>query len=357
MNFFLNLIIFLISLFNIWKCKKSNITKATYFIIKDTKELIDSRTTKFTNLRKQHLTKNINFVRSVSYRLSFKSILTLKNIIVLNSIFEIISKKNKILNRKPSETHKEYCKILEKLFRFSNISEFKMIDDYRMLPIFLPILNRLKIDNTGYMHGRISNDLDYQKNLKIYKFNRYVVWNKYFKKKILELNSKYRNKDVLIRNPLINYTIKKISNENGICIVEEDNIKLKTYIKIINQLKNQNKFKIYFKLRPNNQINKNLINILKKNNIETFYKENIFNVLKKYNIKILLAFNSSLLIECSYYNVIPIMIYDYRPSIKEYLIDEIVFDSKIINLKKKIDNHKKLIKKLKRIKKKLWNMN
>ena len=38
MNFFLNLIIFLISLFNIWKCKKSNITKATYFIIKDTKQ-------------------------------------------------------------------------------------------------------------------------------------------------------------------------------------------------------------------------------------------------------------------------------------------------------------------------------
>ena len=51
------------------------------------------------------------------------------------------------------------------------------------------------------------------------------------------------------------------------------------------------------------------------------------------------------------------MIYDYRPSIKEYLTDEIVFDSKIINLKKKIDNHKNLTKKFKRIKNKLWNIN
>ena len=48
-----NLIILFLSLINIWKCKKLNIKKANYFIIKDTKDLIDPRSIRLTNLKKK----------------------------------------------------------------------------------------------------------------------------------------------------------------------------------------------------------------------------------------------------------------------------------------------------------------
>ena len=52
-NFSLNLIILFLSLINIWKCRKLNIKKANYFIIKDTKDLIDPRSIRFANLKKK----------------------------------------------------------------------------------------------------------------------------------------------------------------------------------------------------------------------------------------------------------------------------------------------------------------
>ena len=58
-----------------------------------------------------------------------------------------------------------------------------MIDDYRLMDLFLPICKKLNIRTEGYMHGRISENLDYQKNLKYFSFSKYYVWNKYFKKK------------------------------------------------------------------------------------------------------------------------------------------------------------------------------
>ena len=54
------------------------------------------------------------------------------------------------------------------------------------------------------MHGRISSKLKYQKNLKLYKFDKYYVWNKYFKKKILDINRKYVDNEIYIKNPLKN---------------------------------------------------------------------------------------------------------------------------------------------------------
>ena len=114
-----------------------------------------------------------------------------------------------------------------------------MIDDYRLMPLFLPILNKLKINSIGYMHGRISKDLNYQKNLQLFKFNKYYVWNKYFKKKALQINKKYQNKEIFIKNPLKKYTIKNVVKIDGLCLIAENNIKLETYTKIIAQLKRQ----------------------------------------------------------------------------------------------------------------------
>ena len=356
-KFFLNLIILFLSLINIWKCRKLNIKKANYFIIKDTKDLIDPRSIRFANLKKKNLSKSLNFVRSVSFRLSFKSLFNLKNIVVIDVLHDLISQKNRILKKKPIETKREYARNITLIIKFSKINEFKMIDDYRVMPLFLPILNKLKIYSIGYMHGRISKDLNYQKNLQLFKFNKYYVWNKYFKKKILQINKKYQNKEIFIKNPLKKYTIKNVVKMDGLCLIAEDNIKLETYTKIIAQLKRQKRFKIYFKFRPNNELNRNLLNFLKKNNIQYFYKENTYKLFSQYNIKILFAFNSSLLIECSYYNVIPIMIYYNKSTLREYVKDRIVFGCKINNIKKVFDEFAQIKKKFKSIRENNWKKN
>jgi len=356
-KFFLNLIILFLSLINIWKCKKLNIKKANYFIIKDTKDLIDPRSIRFANLKKKNLSKSLNFVRSVSFRLSFKSLFNLKNIVVIDVLHDLISQKNRILKKKPIETKREYARNMTLIIKFSKINEFKMIDDYRVMPLFLPILNKLKIYSIGYMHGRISKDLNYQKNLQLFKFNKYYVWNKYFKKKALQINKKYQNKEIFIKNPLKKYTIKNVVKIDGLCLIAEDNIKLETYTKIIAQLKRQKRFKIYFKFRPNNKLNRDLLNFLKKNNIQYFYKENTYKLFSQYNIKILFAFNSSLLIECSYYNVIPIMIYYNKSTLREYVKDRIVFGCKINNIKKVFDEFAQIKKKFKSIRENNWKKN
>ena len=356
-NFFLNLIILFLSLINVLKCKRLNIKKANYFIIKDTKDLIDPRSVRLTNLKKRNLSKSLNFVRSVSFRLSFKSLFNLKNIVVIDVLHDLISQKNRILKKKPIETKREYARNMTLIIKFSKINEFKMIDDYRLMPLFLPILNKLKIYSIGYMHGRISKNLNYQKNLQLFKFNKYYVWNKYFKKKALQINKKYQNKEIFIKNPLKKYTIKNVVKIDGLCLIAEDNIKLETYTKIIAQLKRQKRFKIYFKFRPNNKLDRDLLNLLKKNNIQYFYKENTYKLFSQYNIKILFAFNSSLLIECSYYNVIPIMIYYNKSTLREYVKDRIVFGCKINNIKKVFDDFAQLKKKIKAIRENSWKNN
>ena len=353
-NFFLNLIILFFSLINILKCKKLNIRKSNYFIIKDTKNLIDARTIRFSYLKKKDLSNSLNFVRCFPYKLSFKSLFNLKNIVVLSSINNFILTKNKILKKKPIETKKEYASFINHILKYSNVNEFEMIDDYRVMPLFLPLLKRLKIHSTGYMHGRISKDLNYQRNLQLFKFDKYYVWNKYFKKKILQINKEYKNKEIFIKNPLKKYFAKNIVKTDGLCLVAEDNVKLETYKKVIAQLKKQNKFKIYFKFRPNNKIDQSLLSILKKNNIQFFYKENMFKLFPQYNIKMLFAFNSSLLIECSYYNVIPIMIYSNKPALREYIKDAIVFGCKITDIKKIFNNLISIKKKFKSIRKNNW---
>ena len=356
-KFFLNLIIFFLSLINVWKSRKLNLRKANYFIIKNNKGLIDTRSVRFTNLNKKDLSKSLNFVRCVSLSLSFKSLFYLKNIVIIDSLYNFILQKNKILEKKSVNTNKEYSRIITQIIKYSKINEFKMIDDYRLMSLFLPILNKLKIFSIGYMHGRISKDLGYQKNLQLFKFDKYYVWNEYFKEKILRINKKYQKKEIFIKNPLKKYTTKNLIKTNGLCFIEEDNIKLGTYRKIIYELKKQKKFKIYFKFRPNNRPNHALLGLLKKNNIQYFFKENVYKLFTQYNIKILFAFNSSLLVECSYYNVIPIMIYSNKIFLQEYIKDGIVFSYRLNNIKNIFNQQVQITKKFKTMKKSIWKYN
>ena len=61
----------------------------------------------------------------------------------------------------------------------------------------------------------------------------------------------------------------------GLMIVEEDKINFNTYKKLINILTKQNKFDLYFKLRPNNEVNYRLLKFCKDKNIEVFQRKHL----------------------------------------------------------------------------------
>ena len=189
--------------------------------------------------------------------------------------------------------------------------------------------------------------------MKNYKFDKYYVWNEYFKYKILRINNNYKKNEVIVKNPLKKYQIKAEVNKMGLMIVEEDKINFKTYKKLINILTKQNKFDLYFKLRPNNEVNYRLLKFCKDKNIEVFHRESIYKLFPKKKIKILVAFNSSLLIESSFYRIIPLMILSRNHSLKEFVKDGVVLNSEIKNLINFIHNYQKLKKRFNF--KKIWN--
>ena len=84
-----------------------------------------------------------------------------------------------------------------------------MIDDYRYLNIFIPVCNDLKIETTGYMHGRISKELKFQKPLMKFTFDRYYLWSNFFYKELLKLNPNYSKKKVLVYKKFENFKITK----------------------------------------------------------------------------------------------------------------------------------------------------
>ena len=271
----LNSLICFLSYINIYKCKFLKIKTSNYFILKNTSDLIDERSKRFASLKREDLSKSVNFVRSTSFTLSLKALLKLKNIIVINSFHDLIFLKKNFFSKKSKIVKNLFYKKLLHIIKYLEIKKFKMIDDYRLMDLFLPICKKLNIYTEGFMHGRISENLDYQKNLKYFSFTKYYVWNKYFKKKILKINNDYRSNQIKIKSHLNSFKTKQIRNKKAILIIEEDNIDFTFYRKIISNLVLKNKHPIYFKFRPNNKINNDFKKFLKNNKIITLHAENI----------------------------------------------------------------------------------
>ena len=89
------------------------------------------------------------------------------------------------------------------------------------------------------------------------------------------------------------------------------------------------------------------INIIKNKDV---FKSN-----KNLFFDYLIAFNSTMLLEASYFNIAPIMIYKKKPALKDYVDDKVFYTSKIdelnYNLKKiSLSNFNKV----KKFKTKVW---
>lgn len=338
-----NVLILILSIITIIKGIFTSKKNSRYFIINNNSDLIDERSSVYCDQEK--LKNSLNFVRSTNTKISIRAYLKFKNIIFINS-FEYFSDK---LNKKLISF------FLTKILKIFKVEKLHMIDDYRYLGIFIPVCNNLNIHTTGYMHGRISKELKFQKPLFKYTFDKYYVWSKYFRKELLKLNPRYFKKEIIIYNKLKNFKIhKKKGNKKIIMFLQEANVPELFFYKFAKSLLEIKNYEIIFKFRPNNNIDTKILNFCIKNKIKTFHKITFEKLITKKRILAIVATNTTALLNASYFNIFPICIKS-RYSLDYYLKEKIVFplkiDTNILYQLKKILSNKK---KLNNIKKKIW---
>ena len=232
---------------------------------------------------------------------------------------------------------------MSKIFEFLQIKEFHMIDDYRNIQLFSEVCKYNHIKLFIYQHGRFTKTLSIQKYIKDISFEKYFVWSNFFKLKLLKFNKNFNEKNIQIKkkfNKKILLNKKNKLKNKKIIIIHEKNIKNSEYQNIIEKLIKANKnYEIYFKFRNNEKIEIKLEKILKEFNIEIFHSENVYEIMENKQFDCLIGFNSTLLLEASYFNICPIMVYKSKPHLKDYLDDKVFFMSRIKDLDKRIKSY------------------
>lgn len=273
-------IFLILSLTTILKCFFKNKKKAQLVILKEKSvNLIDTRLKIYQNTN-DYNKDFVNFVRGQNFYGGLKIYFKINNVIFFNHIFNILEYYQSIKGIKQRDIKKNFVNLLSKIIRILKIEKFYSIDDYRNIEIFSKACKLNKTKLFIYQHGRISINLKYQNSLKNLIFEKYFVWNKYFKEKLLVFNKNYDREKIIIFNKF--KSIKKISlsehNQNNILIVQEDFIKNKSIIEIVKRLRRFKNNKIYFKFRPNNPIDLELKNYLIKNEITYFHHKDIYKI-------------------------------------------------------------------------------
>jgi hypothetical protein len=363
--FFKNIILLFLSLLSVVKIffyKSGN--SANYFKINNYNEnYIDSRS-KFY-LSKKNISTRVNFVRSENFIESLIVYFKFKNIIFINSLKYIIGYLIGIKKSNSSflKIHKQnylFYLLVKKIFIFLKIKNFYLIDDYRIMPIFLTITNELNINSVGFMHGRISK---YNIAHKYFFFKKIYVWSNFFKKQLLQFNTQYIDKNIIInknikyeKNLLKNINTDKNYNIFNILFILDKNMdvekKIIYYFEQILLCKNIN---LFIKFRPNEQPNMNLVNYCKSKNITFFHKENVYKIFIKRKINYLISSSSTLLLEASLFRIFPLMLITKDDYANEFLSKKIVFP--IYSFKKfskQILNLSLKVKELNQIRRVVW---
>ena len=328
-----NLVLIILSFFTIIKIFfKHSITSANYFIIKkNNNSYIDPRSKYY--LKKKKFDSSINFVKSETFNESIKIYFLYPNVIFIFSfkyfIENIFFNKKKLMFQEIHKRNKYFYYIIKKIFQLLRIKQIHMIDDYRIMPLIVRICNELKINCIGYSHGRISK---YGISHIFFKFDKYYVWSKYLKKKLLSLNSKYKSKDIVV-NYKIKYNKKIYSQlvfkKNRISInllfVLDKELNEKTVIKIIQKIYKEKNINLIIKLRPNENPLGEIINYCKKYKIKYFYQENIYEIILKEKINFLMSTSSTMLLEASLMKIYPLMLVTKNEYSSEMIDDKVVF--------------------------------
>lgn len=340
MNFyyFIELIaINLLSAITFFRLKFKKIYNANYYIFNlYEKDYLDPRSKGFK--KKIQLNNSLNFLRVYGLKNCFIAYLNIPNIIFYNYL-----------------VFRSY--FLPYIFKSLDIKKLTTIDDYRIINNIYPICKKQNIFVEAYMHGRFSNKISSQKILKKFLFDKYYVWSNYFKKKLIEINNNYKEDSIQIfKNPNLSIVKKNIIiKEVNVILIQENNVKNSFIIKVLNQLLGK-KYCLFLKLRKEKTPSNYLLSFCKKNNIKIFYNELISDIFKKENIHVVLATNSTVLLEASYYNIFPIMIKNKKNNTIDLLSDRVVFYApNIYKIENTIFSVLKRKRELNVIRNKVWN--
>lgn len=142
---------------------------------------------------------------------------------------------------------KREINILGFLLTLMKISKFLFIDDARHTGILRLLCEAKGIETTAYQHATIE---EFHVGLKGKTFDNYLVWNKFFKIYLKEINSDYEKKQILIcGHPRIKPNSIKISSKlNNIIFLEESNFDFHAslpYMKII-----PDEYNLIFRKKP-----------------------------------------------------------------------------------------------------------
>jgi len=362
-GFILNQILNILSTITIIKCKIFKIKKLNYIIANTgNPREIDFRARNIINRINLHncinLIRNKSFISSIIFYFNYPNIIFYSGIESLFIGFKEKDNLNKI--QRYNQYHKSILRtrnFFEKIIIFLNLRKILMIDDQRLYPIFLNIASKNNIKTFGYMHYKFTK---YVIPTSKYEFDNFLVWSDYFKKKLFNINKNYKKKNLFCYKS--NYE-KIITNnkkgKEGILYIIDQDANLDYFQKLYNYL-DKDKYNLYLKFKPQNSINYYWKNFCRKNNIIFFENDNLHYILKNYKLSFFIASISSLLLEATLYNCLPIKIKTSNDFFDDVINDKVV---QLLDLKKfkEINSllQNMLEKKgalIKKISKKVWNI-
>lgn len=352
-NFFKSSILVILSLIFIILNRKEN-NKTAYFtsIKNEYQNGLDPRTKVYLKDN-----DNIKIARNQNFKSGFKAVLNNHKIIFFNhffnfnyffgKVFLIDQKKIEIIN----------LNLLIFIFNKLKIKNFHMIDDYRHVKLFSNVCKKSKTRLFLYQHGRFSETISIQKNLRNLHFEKYFVWSNFFKKKLSKIDKSINIKKIFLKKRFRKFSPNYKVRGNNILIVHENKISLNIYKDLIKNIcKSKKKYKIFFRIRPFEKKDYELENFLKLKKVELIKDQDIYKNFKKIKFNYLVAFNSTMLLDASYFRIIPIMIYMKKPDLEDYIKDNVFLLSKTKNLYKILNKlSENDYKNCKTFKEKVWS--
>ena len=362
-NFKHNFDLFLFKLLNYISSlmfKGKHLSTIHYWIpLSNSKSIIDPRSKFF--LKSKSFNNQINLVRTKSLVSSLFHLFTLPNVIFLNGFQRI----NSFKEIKKLNNHKNKCLFYEKNERVlsknlknflqkNKIKKLFSIDDYRVIQTFLDASYELKIKTIAYQHGRFNK---FQLSLKGRTFDEFIVWSKFFKKKLIKVNKEYNKKKITVNN----FRFKKFEINkkfNNILYLCEQKVPINLTINDIKKLcKIVPNKKIFIRLRERLTYPKDFLNFLNSKKIIILRESSLSEGIFKNKIKYLIAYYSTALLEVSLYNVYPLMITKNKFFLNEYLEEKLVFELPKLEKFQICENYFNSQNgkfRLKQIRKKLW---
>lgn len=337
--YFSSTFFFIVSFINICLFRFRSSNKANYFIFPEKNFRFDRRSWPYLN--HINLSQTLNIVRSNSVTLNLLLILKIPNIVFyiqLETICKVLAK-----IKKKNRSIEILTSLLIFIFKFSRIKLFLSIDDYRVMTVFNRVCKILNIKIIFYMHGRFSKKINAIKMIDPYK---YLVWSDFFKKKLRKYNKSISYNNIIVTgNPhLKNFKNDLEKDHKNILFIGEKSINIKHYLQIV-QILGKDKIKFYYKLKPSEILQLEIVKSLQSSNITVIDSCSLASTLRKFRIGFVVGNDSTALLEALFFLKIPITLNIRLRLNKEYAERNQIY--KLNNLKKirQLLNKKHLLQK------------